>query len=444
MRTALTGCAPGASGKVMCPHSAFFDGDDELGTSVSAAEGSTVQVTQASRLRNVTYDIRGPVLRRARQLEADGHPIIKLNLGNPAPFGLLAPDDVIRDVIQAIPDAQGYSDARGLQDARVAVAESFQRRGMAGVGPDDVFLGNGVSELIVMSLQALLDTGDEVLVPSPDYPLWTGAVNLCGGRAVHYNCVEADGWQPDLGHVAAQITDRTRALVIINPNNPTGAVYSREVLLGLLDLARRHGLLVLTDEIYDQILYEDATHFSAAALAPDLLVLTLGGLSKTYRLAGFRSGWLVISGPREHAADYLDGLELLANMRLCPNVPAQHAISTALGGKIDITHLLKPGGRLRDQRDHAWQQLTSIPGVSCVRPAGALYLFPRLDPEVYKITDDEQMMMDFLEQQHVLLSHGSGFNLPTTDHLRLVFLASVPVLDDAIGRLATFLADYHQ
>jgi alanine-synthesizing transaminase len=403
-----------------------------------------VQVSQASRLRNVTYDIRGPVLRRARQLEAEGHRIIKLNLGNPAPFGLTAPEDVIRDVIANIPDAQGYSDARGIQTARLAVAQSFERRGVAGVGPDDVFLGNGVSELIVMSLQALLDTGDEVLVPSPDYPLWTGAVNLCGGRAVHYRCVEEDGWQPDLDHLASQISERTRALVIINPNNPTGAVYSREILLGMLELARQHELLVLTDEIYDQILYEGAVHESAAALAPDLLVLTLGGLSKTYRLAGFRSGWLVVCGPRQHATDYLDGLELLANMRLCPNVPAQHAIQTALGGKIDISHLLEPGGRLRDQRDHAWQQLTSIPGVTCVQPAGALYLFPKLDPDVYKIADDEQMMMDFLEQQFVLLSHGSGFNLPTTDHLRLVFLAQVPVLDDAIGRLATFLADYHQ
>jgi alanine-synthesizing transaminase len=403
-----------------------------------------VQLTQASRLRNVTYDIRGPVLRRARQLEAEGHQIIKLNLGNPAPFGLDAPDDVLREVIENIPRAQGYSDARGIQPGRLAVAESFARRGVTGVGPDDVFLGNGVSELIVMSLQALLDPGDEVLVPSPDYPLWTGAVNLCGGQAVHYQCVEDDGWQPDLDHVAAQITERSRALVIINPNNPTGAVYSQPVLLGLLDLARTHGLLVLTDEIYDQILYEGAVHHSAAALAPDLLMLTLGGLSKTYRLAGFRSGWLVVSGPREHATDYLDGLELLANMRLCPNVPAQHAIQAALGGKIDITHLLQPGGRLRDQRDHAWQRMTAIPGVSCVQPDGALYLFPRLDPEAYKIRDDEQMMMDFLEQQHVLLSHGSGFNLKTTDHLRLVFLASVPVLDEAIGRLATFLASYHQ
>ena len=332
----------------------------------------------------------------------------------------------------------------GIYPARLAVAQFFERRGVLGVSPDDVFLGNGVSELIVMALQALLNPGDEVLVPSPDYPLWTGAVNLCGGNAVHYRCDEEEGWAPDLDHVASQITARTRALVIINPNNPTGAVYSREALLGLLELARKHGLLVLTDEIYDQILYDGAVHHSAASLAPDLLVLTLGGLSKTYRLAGFRSGWLVVSGPRDHAADYLDGLELLANMRLCPNVPAQHAIEPALGGRVDITHLLQPGGRLRDQRDHSWERLTAIPGVSCVRPAGALYLFPRLDPEIYPISDDEQMMIDFLDQQHVLLSHGTGFNLPTTDHLRLVFLAGVPVLDEAIGRLATFLAGYQQ
>jgi len=403
-----------------------------------------VQVAQAGRLSNVRYDIRGPVLRHARQLEAAGHEIIKLNLGNPAPFGLDAPDDVLSDVVKHISDAQGYSDARGIQPARQAVAQFFERRGVIGVSPDDVFLGNGVSELIVMALQALLDTGDEVLIPSPDYPLWTGAVSLCGGSAVHYRCDEQQDWAPDLDHVASRITARTKALVIINPNNPTGAVYPRQTLLGLLELARKHGLLVLSDEIYDQILYEGAAHCPAAALAPDLLVLTLGGLSKTYRLAGFRSGWLVISGPREHATDYLDGLELLANMRLCPNVPAQHAIEPALGGRVDITHLLEPGGRLRDQRDHAWQQMTAIPGVTCFRPAGALYLFPRLDPEVYRITDDEQMVIDFLEQQHVLLSHGSGFNLPTTDHLRLVFLASVPLLDEAIGRLATFLAGYQQ
>jgi alanine-synthesizing transaminase len=401
-------------------------------------------VPQASRLQDVRYDIRGPVLRRARQLEAEGHEIVKLNIGNPAPFGLYAPDDVLREVTASIGGAQGYSDARGIYPARRAVAESFGQKGVSGVGPDDVFLGNGVSELIVMALQALLDTGDEVLVPSPDYPLWTGAVGLCSGRAVHYRCDESAGWEPDLDHVASQISDRTRALVIINPNNPTGAVYSPDTLLGLLDLARQHGLLVLSDEIYDQILYDDATHQCAAALAPDLLVLTLGGLSKTYRLAGFRSGWLVISGPRQDAGEYLEGLELLANMRMCPNVPAQHAVAPALSGRHSIAHLLQPGGRLREQRDLAWQQMNEIPGVDCVKPAGALYLFPRLDPDVYKISDDERMVIDLLEQQHLLVTHGTGFNLPTTDHLRLVFLAPVDVLEDAIDRLATFLRGYHQ
>jgi alanine-synthesizing transaminase len=401
-------------------------------------------VSQASRLRDVRYDIRGPVLRRARQLEAEGHQILKLNLGNPAPFGLFAPDPVVADVIGRIGDAQGYSDARGIYPARLAVAESFLRKGVTDVGPDDVFLGNGVSELIVMALQGLLNEGDEVLIPSPDYPLWTGAVGLCGGRAVHYRCAEQEGWAPDLEHVADQITPRTRALVLINPNNPTCAVYSRGTLLGLLDLARRAGLLVLTDEIYDQILYEDAVHECAAALAPDLLVLTLGGLSKTYRLAGFRSGWLVVSGPRRDAAEYLEGLELLANMRLCPNVPAQYAIAPALGGRDSIGELLRPGGRLREQRDRAWQKINEIPGVDCVKPEGALYLFPRLDPDVHKIADDERMVIDLLEREHLLLSHGTGFNLPSADHLRLVFLAGVDVLDDAIGRLARFLQDYHQ
>jgi alanine-synthesizing transaminase len=401
-------------------------------------------VPQASRLQNVRYDIRGPVLRRTRQLEAEGHQILKLNLGNPAAFGIYAPDAAIHDVVANIGNAQGYSDSRGIHPARLAVAQTYTHRGVAGVGPDDVFLGNGVSELIVMALQALLDGGDEVLVPSPDYPLWTGAVSMCGGRPVHYRCDEAQGWQPDLEHLAAQITPRTRAMVIINPNNPTGAVYSRETLLGMLELARQHDLLVLSDEIYDQILYDGAVHECAAALAPDLMVLTLGGLSKTYRLAGFRSGWLVISGPTHDSGDYLEGLELLASMRLCPNVPAQYAIQTALGGDQSITDLLLPGGRLREQRDHAWQKLNEIPGVSCVKPMGALYLFPGLDPEVHKIADDEQMVIDLLESQHLLLTHGTGFNLPSADHLRLVFLAAVDVLDDAINRFATFLGTYQQ
>jgi alanine-synthesizing transaminase len=384
------------------------------------------------------------VLRRARELEAQGHEILKLNLGNPAPFGMVAPEAVLDHVAASIRASQGYSDARGIAPAREAVARYYHRIGVASVNPDEVYLGNGVSELIVMALQGLLNPGDEVLVPSPDYPLWTGAVSLCGGRAVHYRCAEDLDWNPDVDHVAAQVTEQTKAIVIINPNNPTGAVYSRDTLERLLEVARRHRLLVLTDEIYDQILYDGAMHHCAAALAPDLPVLTLGGMSKTYRLAGFRSGWLAVSGPREPIAEYLEGLELLANMRLCPNVPAQHAIPAALDGAIDITPLLRPGGRLRDQRDRGWELLTAIPGVSCYKPAGALYLFPRLDPEVHKIVDDQRMVIDLLEQQHLLLSHGTGFNLPSTDHLRVVFLASVDMLDDAIGRLATFLAGYKQ
>jgi alanine-synthesizing transaminase len=403
-----------------------------------------VPVPQASRLSNVRYDIRGPVLRRARQLETEGHQILKLNIGNTAPFGLHTPESVVHDLVRNIGDAQGYSDARGIYPARLAVAQYYTTLGVTGVGPDDVYLGNGVSELIVMALQALLDPGDEVLVPSPDYPLWTGAVHLCGGRAAHYRCDEQAGWAPDLNDVAAQINEHTRALVIINPNNPTGAVYSRETLQGLLGLARRYGLLVLADEIYDKILYDGAAHESTAALAPDLVVLTLSGLSKTYRAPGFRSGWLAVSGPRREAAGYLEGLELLANMRMCPNVPAQYAIQTALGGLQSITALLQPGGRLREQRDFAWRRLNEIPGVDCVKPQGALYVFPRLDPDVYKISDDQQLVIDLLEQQHLLLSHGTGFNLDTPDHLRLVFLAGVDVLDDAITRVSTFLETYQQ
>jgi alanine-synthesizing transaminase len=401
-------------------------------------------VTQADRLRSVRYDIRGPVLRRARALEAAGHHVVKLNIGNPAPWGLETPDAVVEGLVQNIHEAEGYSDARGIYPARLAVAQYYAGRGVAGVGPDDVFLGNGVSELIVMSLQALLDPADEVLVPAPDYPLWTGAVRLAGGRAVHYRCDEEAGWEPDIEDVAAKVTPATRALVIINPNNPTGAVYSRETLLGLLDIARRHHLLVLADEVYDHVLFDDAVHEHVAALAPDLIVLTMCGLSKNHRAAGFRSAWLAISGPRGQAEDYLDGLELLANMRMCPNVPAQHAVQAALGSRSSIDPLLRPGGRLREQRDHAWARLNAIPGVSCVRPDGALYLFPRLDPAVHEIHDDEKLVIDLLEQEQLLLTHGTGFNLSTPDHLRLVFLAPVDVLDDALDRLERFLATYRQ
>ncbi len=401
-------------------------------------------VEQASRLKNVRYDIRGPVLRRAQELEAAGHRILKLNLGNPAPWGLSTPEPIVADMVHNLADAEGYSDARGIYSARVAVAQYYQTLGVTDVQPDDVFLGNGVSELIVMSLQALLNTGDEVLVPAPDYPLWTGAVTLCGGQPVHYRCTESEDWAPDLEHVAAQVTPNTRAIVIINPNNPTGAVYSRETLLGLLEIARRHRLLVLADEIYDKILYDDARHECAAALAPDLLTLTMGGLSKAYRAAGFRSGWMAISGPTTHATEYLEGLQLLANMRLCPNVPAQHAVQTALGGFQSITTLIRPGGRLYEQRNHAWRKINEIPGVDCVLPAGALYLFARLDPEVHKIRDDQRLIIDLLEQQLMLLSHGTGFNLATPDHLRMVFLAPVDVLDDATERLRRFLETYRQ
>jgi alanine-synthesizing transaminase len=406
--------------------------------------GRPTVVSQASRLADVRYDIRGPVLRRARALEAEGHEIIKLNIGNPAPFGLFTPDSVLEQVTASIAGSQGYSDARGIAPAREAVSRYFGRLGVPGVTPDDVYLGNGVSELIVMSLQGLLNPGDEVLVPAPDYPLWTGAVSLCGGRAVHYRCAEEADWNPDVEHVESLVTPRTRAMVIINPNNPTGAVYSEETLLALLDVARRHNLLVLADEIYDQILFDGAVHRPAASLAPDIPIISLGGMSKTYRLAGFRSGWMVVCGPKAPVAEYLEGIELLCNMRMCPNVPAQHAIPAALDGRLDITPLLLPGGRLRDQRDAAWSQLTAIPGVDCYKPAGALYLFPRLDPEVHKISDDQRMCIDLLEQQHVLLTHGTGFNLPSTDHIRVVFLAPVDVLSEAVGRLGEFLSAYQQ
>jgi alanine-synthesizing transaminase len=401
-------------------------------------------VKQAQRLKAVRYDIRGPVLRRAQALEDAGHKIIKLNIGNPAPWGLGTPDPIIADVVHNLANAQGYSDARGIYSARVAVAQKYQIQGATDVQPEDVMLGNGVSELIVMCLQALLDTGDEELVPSPDYPLWTGAVSLCGGRAVHYRCDESNGWQPDLEHLASRISPDTRALVIINPNNPTGAVYSREVLEGMLDLARRHGLLVFTDEIYDQIVFDGAVHHTAAALAPDVPMISMGGLSKTHRAAGFRSGWLAITGFSGRDTDYIEGLQLLANMRLCPNVPAQHAIQTALGGYQSINALIAPGGRLYEQREHAWRALTTIPGVDCVKPEGALYLFARLDPAVHKIRDDERLIIDLLEQKHLLLSHGTGFNIDTPDHVRVVYLAPVDVLNDAIGRLRSFLAGYRQ
>jgi alanine-synthesizing transaminase len=397
---------------------------------------------QSRKLADVCYDIRGPVLEEAKRLEDEGRRIIKLNIGNPAAFGFEAPEEILLDVIRHLPNAQGYSDSQGLMSARTAVVQHYQSQGIDITDVDDIWLGNGVSELISMALQAMLDNGDEVLVPAPDYPLWTASTSLAGGRPIHYLCDEADGWLPDLDDLAAKITPRTKAIVVINPNNPTGAVYPRPVLEKIADLARQHGLVIMADEIYDKILYDDAVHHTFASVAPDVFTLTFNGLSKAYRLAGFRSAWLMVTGPRKHASSYLEGLTILANMRLCANVPAQHAIQTALGGRQSIKDLVLPGGRLREQRDAALTALEAIPGVSCVRPKGALYVFPRLDPQLYPISDDQQFVLELLRSQHVLVVQGSGFNWPHADHLRIVTLPHADILTEAIGRLGEFLADY--
>ncbi|EWT01217.1 aminotransferase [Intrasporangium oryzae NRRL B-24470] len=401
-------------------------------------------VTQSQKLQNVCYEIRGPVLAEAKRLEEEGHRILKLNIGNPAPFGFEAPEDILVDVIQELPTAQGYSDSKGILSARRAVAQHYELRRFPRIDIEDIYLGNGVSELIVMAMQGLLDNGDEVLIPAPDYPLWTAAASLAGGTPVHYVCDEQADWAPDLDDIARKITDRTKAIVVINPNNPTGAVYPGEVLEGIADLARKHQLIVMADEIYDKILYDDAVHTSIAAIAPDLFCLTFNGLSKAYRVAGFRSGWLALSGPKEHARNYIEGLDILANMRLCANVPAQHAIQVALGGYQSINELILPGGRLLEQRNVAWELLNQIPGVSCTKPQGALYLFPRLDPKVHAIHDDQQFAFDLLREQKLLVVHGTGFNWATPDHFRIVFLPRVEELEDAIGRLGKFLSTYSQ
>jgi len=400
---------------------------------------------QSTKLQDVLYEIRGPVHDHAARLEAEGHRILKLNIGNPAPFGFEAPDVIMRDMIQALPDAQGYSDSKGILSARRAVVTRYELvDGFPRFDVDSVFLGNGVSELITMTLQSLLDNGDQVLIPAPDYPLWTASTSLAGGTPVHYLCDETNGWQPDIADMESKITPRTKALVVINPNNPTGAVYSREVLNQIAELARKHQLLLLADEIYDKILYDDATHIPMATVAPDLLCLTFNGLSKAYRVAGYRSGWLVITGPTEHATSFIEGISLLANMRLCPNVPAQHAIQVALGGHQSIDDLVLPGGRLLEQRDLAWEKLNQIPGVSCVKPQGALYVFPRLDPEVHDIIDDEKLVLDLLLDEKILVTQGTGFNWPAPDHLRIVTLPWARDLANAIERLGNFLASYRQ
>lgn len=398
---------------------------------------------QSTKLHNVLYDIRGPLLDHAKFMEAEGHRILKLNIGNPAPFGFEAPEAILVDMIRHLPKAQGYSDSRGIFSARTAVVQYYQGCGLTQMDVDDVYLGNGVSELITLSLQALLNNGDEILVPTPDYPLWTASVSLAGGTAVHYLCDEENHWWPDLEDLASKITSRTKGIVLINPNNPTGAVYPRSIIEGMVKLAREHGLIIFADEIYEKILYDDAVHVNAATVTgDDVLCLTFSGLSKAYRIAGFRSGWMAITGPKHQAADYIEGINLLANMRLCANVPAQHAIQTALGGHQSINDLILPGGRLRQQRDKAYQLLNEIPGVSCELAQGALYLFPRLDPEVYPIKDDEQFALDLLKQQKILISHGRAFNWINPDHFRMVTLPNVDDLEDAIGRLAEFLSTY--
>ncbi|MBK7722697.1 MAG: pyridoxal phosphate-dependent aminotransferase [Austwickia sp.] len=394
---------------------------------------------QSAKLSDVCYDIRGPVLAEAKRLEDEGHRILKLNIGNPAPFGFEAPEEILVDYTRMLSSAHGYSDSKGIVPARRAVAQYYQTKGVPIIDVEDIFLGNGVSELIVMALQALLNNGDEVLVPAPDYPLWTAAVSLCGGTPVHYLCDEQADWNPDVDDIRAKITDRTKAIVVINPNNPTGAVYSLEVLDQIVELARQHQLLVFSDEIYDKILYDDAKHISTASLAPDLLCLTFNGLSKAYRVAGFRAGWLALSGPKDHARSYLEGLELMANMRLCANHPAQHTIATALGGHQSINDLILPGGRLLAQRDAAYELINQIPGVSAVKPQGALYLFPRLDPTMYPIEDDEQFALELVRQEKLLIVPGSGFNWPRPDHFRMVTLPRVEDLEDAVDRIDRFL-----
>lgn len=400
---------------------------------------------QSSKLRNVLYEIRGKALVEAARLESEGHQILKLNTGNPATFGFEAPHQIVRDMLAALPTAHGYSESKGIVTARRAVVSRYEEiEGFPRFDPDDVFLGNGVSELITMVMQALLDEDDEVLIPAPDYPLWTAMTSLAGGTPVHYVCDEDNGWQPDLEDIRSKVTPRTKAVVIINPNNPTGAVYSREVLEGLVQIARENELLLLSDEIYDRILFDDAEHIPTATLAPDLLCLTFNGLSKTYRVAGYRSGWVVITGPKSHARGFLEGITLLASTRLCPNVPAQYAVQAALGGVQSIDSLIAPSGRLHEQRDIAWKGLEAIPGVSCVKPAGALYAFPRLDPEVHEIRDDEKLVYDLLVSEKILLVQGTGFNWATPDHLRVVTLPEARVLSEAVERLGNFLSSYRQ
>ena len=397
-------------------------------------------IRKSAKLDNVCYDIRGPVLDKARAMEEEGQKIIKLNIGNLAVFGLEPPDEIVQDMIRNLPQAAGYTDSKGLFAPRKSVVHYTQEKNIAGVSVDDVYLGNGASELITMSMNALLNQGDEILVPAPDYPLWTASVSLSGGTPVHYMCDEQADWAPSIEDIASKITPRTKGIVIINPNNPTGALYGDDVLLAVIALARTHGLIIFADEIYDKTLFDGNTHTSIASLAEDVLFVTFNGLSKNYRSCGYRAGWMVVSGAKAGARDYIEGLNMLASMRLCANTPGQLAIQTALGGYQSIQDLIAPTGRLCRQRDLAYQMLSDIPGVSVVKPKAALYMFPRLDPEVYPIVDDQQFAYDLLAQEKALFVQGSGFNYPTPDHFRLVFLPNVDDLSEAIGRIARYLA----
>lgn len=414
------------------------------GSLAALAPKTPGQINKSRKLDNVCYDIRGPVLEEAQRLEEEGHRILKLNIGNPAQFGFEAPEEILLDVIHNLPNSQGYCDSQGLYPARKAIMQYCQQQRIANVEIDDIFLGNGVSELVVMALQGLVNDGDEVLIPAPDYPLWTAAVHLSSGTAVHYRCDEQADWNPDLADIKNKITTRTRAIVVVNPNNPTGAVYDRSLLEDLIEIARTRDLIVFADEIYDKILYDDAEHVPMASLADDLLVVTMNGLSKAYRVAGFRSGWMVVSGAKHRARGYLEGLKMLASMRLCANVPAQHAIQTALGGYQSIQEYLLPGGRLFEQRNLAWNMLNAIDGITCTKPKGALYLFPKLDVKKFHISDDEQFALDLLRQERILIVQGTGFNWFEPDHFRMVFLPHEEELQNALEQLERFLSSYRQ
>ena len=400
------------------------------------------QISKSAKLANVLYDIRGPIMDAARQMEDEGQKIIKLNLGNLAVFGFDAPEEIQQDMIRNLPNSAGYSDSKGIFAARKAVMHETQKQGVKGVTLDDIYLGNGASELITMATNALLDNGDELLLPTPDYPLWTAATSLSGGTPVHYLCDEANGWMPDLDDIRAKITPRTKALVVINPNNPTGVLYSDALLKSLVEIAREHGLVILADEVYDKVLYDGVKHTALASLSTDVLTLTFNSLSKSYRSCGYRAGWMVVSGDKKPATDYIEGLNMLSNMKLCSNVPGQWAIQTALGGYQSINDLVCAGGRLRRQRDLAYELITAIPGVSCVKPVAALYMFPKLDPAVYPIADDRQFFLELLRATRVMLVQGTGFNWTAPDHFRIVFLPHEDDLREAIARIATFLENY--